>query len=84
MTSSTITSKGQTTIPKSVRDRMHLKTGDRVEFVVQDDGTALLVPTTLTLDQLKASVPRPTRSLSLDEIDTAVHAHAVRHARRGK
>ncbi len=79
---STITSKGQTTIPKSVRERLHLKTGDRVEFVARDDGTALMVPATLTLDQLKASMPPATRFLSLEEIDTAVHRHAALRLRR--
>lgn len=33
-----VTSKGQVTIPKSVRDRMGLRTGDELEFVEQDGG----------------------------------------------
>ncbi len=83
MAVSTITSKGQTTIPKSVRERLHLKTGDRVEFVARDDGTALMVPATMTLDQLKASMPSATKSLSLEEIDTVVRRHAALRPRRG-
>jgi antitoxin PrlF len=63
MATAMITTKGQTTIPKSVLERLHLKPGDRVEFVVRDDGTALMVPATLTLAQLKASIPPPPRSL---------------------
>ena len=83
MATSTITSKGQTTIPKSVRERLHLKTGDRVEFVAQDDGTALMVPATLTLAQLKASIPPASKSLGLQEIDTTVRRHAALRSRRG-
>jgi len=30
----TITSKGQVTISKAVRSRLHLKTGDKLEFVL--------------------------------------------------
>ncbi len=35
---SRITSKGQMTIPKAVRDRMSIGPGDEVEFVLDDDG----------------------------------------------
>jgi AbrB family looped-hinge helix DNA binding protein len=78
----TITAKGQTTIPKSVRERLHLGPGDRVEFILQDDGTALMVPATLTLAELKASIPPPRRALTFDEIDEAARRHAMERARR--
>lgn len=42
MTDSTITSKGQVTIPKQVRDRLGVKAGDRVTFTVLPDGVVLL------------------------------------------
>jgi antitoxin PrlF len=78
----TATIKGQTTIPKSVRERLHLKPGDRVEFVIQDDGTALMVPATLTLDQLRASIPNPHRALTLEQMDDAIRQHASVRSRR--
>jgi antitoxin PrlF len=81
MAVATIISKGQTTIPKSVRERLHLRAGDRVEFVVQDDGTTLMVPTTLTLDQLKASVPPPDKAMTLEEIDASIARHAAERVR---
>jgi AbrB family looped-hinge helix DNA binding protein len=43
MTESTLTSKGQITIPKVVRDRLHLEPGDKVYFDVQDDGSVSMV-----------------------------------------
>jgi AbrB family looped-hinge helix DNA binding protein len=76
----TITSKGQTTIPKAVGER--LSPGDRVEFVVQDDGTALMVPATLTLAELKATMPPPPRTLSLDEMAEAIRIRAAKRAHR--
>lgn len=42
MVESTITSKGQTTLPKRVRDALGLKTGDRVRYVVFDGEVRLL------------------------------------------
>ena len=43
MKESTLTSKGQITIPKVVRDRLHLEPGDKVYFDVRDDGSVLMV-----------------------------------------
>jgi antitoxin PrlF len=39
---STLTSKGQTTIPRVIRDRLHMKPGDRMTFTLMPDGTVLL------------------------------------------
>ena len=39
--SSTISSKGQITVPLEIRNRLGLKRGDRVEFVVEDDRTTI-------------------------------------------
>ena len=41
---STLTSKGQVTIPKNVRERLHLRTGDRLDFRVDEDGTIRVCP----------------------------------------
>ena len=39
--SSTISSKGQITVPLEIRNRLGLKQGDRVEFVVESDRTTI-------------------------------------------
>ena len=41
-TDSTLTSKGQTTIPKSIRDSLGLKVGDRMTFTLMPDGVVLM------------------------------------------
>ena len=43
MAYSVLTSKGQITIPASVRKRLHLKSGDRLDFRVRE-GQVVLVP----------------------------------------
>jgi AbrB family looped-hinge helix DNA binding protein len=41
-TDATLTSKGQTTIPKSIRDRLGMKAGDRMTFTLMPDGVVLM------------------------------------------
>lgn len=41
-TDATLTSKGQTTIPKEIRDSLHMKAGDLMTFTLLPDGTVLL------------------------------------------
>jgi AbrB family looped-hinge helix DNA binding protein len=41
-TESTLTSKGQTTIPKAIRESLRLKPGDRITFTPMPDGTVLM------------------------------------------
>jgi len=84
MTAATITSKGQTTIPKDVRERLDLGPGDRVEFVVRDDGTALVVPAKSRLAELKGCLPPPERALTLEQMDDAVGEAVVARARRSR
>jgi AbrB family looped-hinge helix DNA binding protein len=82
MSRATITAKGQTTIPKDVRYKLHLEPGDRVEFMVQDDGTALMVPAKLTLSDLKGCLPPPAKALTLEELDEAVGRAVTAQVRR--
>ena len=80
-----MTSKGQITLPKEIRDRLGLKRGDRVRFVVEDDGRVRLLPAKRDISELVGILPRPKRSLSLEELDdivqTAVARHVVGHDR---
>lgn len=63
-----ITSKGQVTIPKEVRDALDLKEGDSLHFRVEKSHA--VVAKNLSLDELAGSVPVPPekRGMSWDEI----------------
>ena len=73
-----ITSKGQVTIPKPVRDKLKLHTGDRLDFIVESDGTARIVPVTASIKELKGLVPAPKRKLSLEDMDKAIARGAAK------
>ena len=76
MSTSTLTRKGQTTIPKDVRERLALKPGDRIKFVVNADGSVTLVAVNLSLRQLRGILPRPERPTTVEEMNEAI-AEAV-------
>jgi AbrB family looped-hinge helix DNA binding protein len=75
---STITSKGQTTIPGEIRRHLKLKAGDRVEFIVEADGKVVMVPATVDVRELKGLLAPAPRRVSLDEMETAIRRRAAR------
>lgn len=79
----TITSKGQLTIPKSVRDALHLRPGDKVAIRVAD-GKAELRPQKLSLTELLAALdrirPTPAKAMTVEDMDEAIAGHlAAKH-----
>ena len=72
MTTATITSKGQVTIPKDVRTRLGVGTGDRVEFVEIQDGVFQVVAATQDVQALKGIVPKPKKPVTIEDMKQAV------------
>ena len=62
MPSSTMSSKGQTVIPKAIRERLGLQPGDALDFVVQDDGDVILRPALEDVRRLKGVLRRADRA----------------------
>ena len=75
-----MTSKGQVTFPKPIRDELRLRPGDKLEFMLVEDGSLLVTPVTAPLTRLKGMVPKPDAPLSLETLDEAV-ARAVARRR---
>jgi len=73
MPSSTLTSKGQTTIPKEVRDHLKLQSGDQIDFLIRPDGTVVLRPAKLDVRELKGILHRKNmKAVSIDAMNEAV------------
>lgn len=71
MRQSTLTSKGQITIPKSVRDSLALNAGDKVEFVLTENNEVLLKPVTKKVDEVFGRLFRAGRpAVDIAEMDT--------------
>ncbi len=68
----TLTSKGQITLPKALRDSLGLSAGDRVEFFMEDEQSARLVVKRFPVTRLKGMLPRPEQAVSLEEMDRAI------------
>lgn len=68
-TESTLTSKGQTTIPKDIRDSLGIKSGDRMTFTLMPDGTVLLRVKNKSIMSLAGSLKKKGRKpLSVEEL----------------
>jgi len=73
MPTATLTSKGQTVIPKMIRDHLGLQPGDALDFVVQDNGDVLIRPATEDVRRLKGLLHRPGRlPVSVAEMNRAI------------
>jgi antitoxin PrlF len=72
---SAITSKGQATIPKAIRDHLRLKPGDRVKFFVHPDGSVVLLPKR-PATALRGII-KSKRTVTIEEMNEAVAAGAA-------
>lgn len=82
MTTATVTSKGQVTIPVEVRQRMGLGTGDRIEFVELDTGGFAIKPAIDDVRSLKGLLRKPGKPVSVDEMNAVVRQRAAAGNRR--
>jgi antitoxin PrlF len=81
MPSATLTSKGQLTLPKVVRDLLRLGAGDRVDFIVKDDGTVVLRPATVDVRELKGLLHKKgLKPLSVDEMNAIIRRRGAGRA----
>lgn len=70
----TMTSKGQVTIPSHIRQLLHLQAGDKLRFIVDDHGGLVAFPIRGSIRDAYAVLPKPAKRLSEEEIAQAIGA----------
>ena len=73
MPSATLTSKGQVTIPKSIRKALQVGAGDRLDFAVERAGRVVVCAGVADVRDLKGLLQRPgRRAVSIEEMNAAI------------
>jgi len=79
MATATLTSKGQVTIPKKVRDALHLATGDTIEIVVQGKGEAVLRPVSKKASEVFGKLYKAERqAISPEQMNEAIRERMLK------
>jgi AbrB family looped-hinge helix DNA binding protein len=77
MSTATLTSKGQITIPADVRRELNVGTGDRVEFVQIEAGRYEVVAATRSVRELKGLFGKAQRTVSVEEMNRTIAERAA-------
>lgn len=73
MALATLTTKGQVTIPKKVRELLKLHTGDKIEIIVTENREAIIRPISKKVDDIFCKLHKPgQKAVSLEEISDAI------------
>ncbi|MCD6199079.1 MAG: AbrB/MazE/SpoVT family DNA-binding domain-containing protein [Deltaproteobacteria bacterium] len=73
MALATLTTKGQVTIPKIIRESLKLNTGDKIEIIVTEKREAIIRPVSKKVDDIFCKLHKPGRkAVSLEAMDDAI------------
>ncbi len=81
MSTATMTSKGQVTIPAAVRASLGVGAGDRVEFVEVEPGHFELVAATQSVTALKGLIRKPVTPVSIEAMNESIKMRGAEAAR---
>ena len=74
MSTATVTSKGQITIPMDIRIGLGIEPGDRIDFVADEAGRVNFLPVTKNIVSLKGIIPTPDKPVSIQDMKAAIKA----------
>ena len=74
MTTATLTSKGQITMPAEVRRALQVESGDKIEFIQIEPGRFELMAATRSVRELKGMFGPASRVVSIEEMNAAIAA----------
>lgn len=73
-----ITTKGQITIPKPIREHLNLGKGDRIEFLIGVDGKVTMMAATADVRKLKGMITKPAKPATVAEMNLTIEAEGGR------
>jgi antitoxin PrlF len=76
MLTAKLSTKGQLVVPKAIRDHLHLNAGDRLDFIIRDDGEVMIRPAVVDVRDLKGLLHKSGRA--------AVSLAEMRHVARNR
>lgn len=77
MPRSTLTSKGQITVPKAVREALAVHPGDSLAFRIGHDGTVTVEAETIELMELRSAIKPARLGVTVEEMDDAIRRSAA-------
>ena len=73
MKSATITTKGQITIPKEIRDYLKLEIGSKIGFVIDESGIVKIIPLNVPVTALSGMLRRPgLAAATIEDMESAI------------
>jgi AbrB family looped-hinge helix DNA binding protein len=73
MAVATLTTKGQVTIPKQIRETLKLHTGDKIEIIITKNREAIIRPISKKVDDVFSKLYKPTRkTVSVESMNDAI------------
>lgn len=77
MIASTISTKGQTTIPVEIQRSLNVKPGDKLQYFMEPDGRVSLVPKSCSVADLAGVLPTPKKLVSVEDMNRAIAGRAA-------
>jgi antitoxin PrlF len=79
MPTATVTSKGQITLPRKVREALRIRPGDRIDFVVGEDGNVRLRAGEVAVSELRGLLRQPgRRPVTIEAMEAAISRRGER------
>lgn len=72
MSTATISTKGQITIPAEVRQALQIDAGDRIEFIEVEPGRFEFFAATRSVTELKGMFGKPKKTVSIEQMNAAI------------
>ncbi len=78
MSAGTVTSKGQITVPKAIRDVLGVRPGDRLAFRAREDGTVVVEAETVDVRALRGILKPKRKGVTVEAMNAAIRRTAGR------